>query len=65
MDIHERLRQSEQSRRLAWQVLQEIRHVLEILGDQQAILLFPLGKRDVARLWHKTSSVGVATGFAT
>jgi hypothetical protein len=35
MDIHERLRQSEQSRRLAWQVLQEIRHVLEILGDQR------------------------------
>lgn len=27
--------QSEQSRRLAWQVLQEIRHVLEILGDQR------------------------------
>jgi hypothetical protein len=35
MDIQERLRQSEQSRRLAWQVLQEIRHVLEILGDQR------------------------------
>lgn len=35
MDIHERLRQSEQGRRLAWQVLQEIRHVLEILGDQR------------------------------
>ena len=32
---NERLRQSEQSRRLAWQVLQEIRHVLEILGDQR------------------------------
>jgi len=31
----ERLRESEQSRRLAWQVLQEIRHVLEILGDQR------------------------------
>jgi hypothetical protein len=29
----ERLRQSEQSRRLAWQLLQEIRQVLEILGD--------------------------------
>jgi hypothetical protein len=35
MDIHERLRQSVQSRRLAWQVLQEIRQVLEILGDQR------------------------------
>ena len=35
MDLYERLRQSEQSRRLAWQVLQEIRHVLEILGDQR------------------------------
>jgi hypothetical protein len=35
MDIYERLRQSEQSRRLAWQVLQEIRQVLEILGDQR------------------------------
>jgi hypothetical protein len=35
MDIHERLRQSEQSRRLAWQVLQEVRQVLEILGDQR------------------------------
>ena len=35
MDIYERLQQSEQSRRLAWQVLQEIRHVLEILGDQR------------------------------
>jgi hypothetical protein len=35
MDIQERLWQSEQSRRLAWQVLQEIRHVLEILGDQR------------------------------
>ena len=35
MDIRERLRQSEQSRRLAWQVLQEIRQVLEILGDQR------------------------------
>src|ERR1700741_616099 len=30
-----RLRQSEQSRRLAWQVLQEIRQVLAILGDQR------------------------------
>ena len=35
MGIEERLRQSEQSRRLAWQVLQEIRQVLEILGDQR------------------------------
>ena len=35
MDIYERLRNSEQSRRLAWQVLQEIRQVLEILGDQR------------------------------
>jgi hypothetical protein len=35
MDVYERLRQSEQSRRLAWQVLQEIRQVLEILGDQR------------------------------
>ena len=35
MDIQERLWQSEQSRRLAWQVLQEIRHVLEILGEQR------------------------------
>jgi hypothetical protein len=35
MDLYERLRQSEQSRRLAWQVLQEIRQVLEILGEQR------------------------------
>ena len=35
MDLSERLRKSEQSRRLAWQVLQEIRQVLEILGDQR------------------------------
>jgi hypothetical protein len=35
MDVYERLRQSEQSRRLAWQVLQEIRQVLEILGGQR------------------------------
>ena len=35
IDLYERLRQSEQSRRLAWQVLQEIRQVLEILGDQR------------------------------
>ena len=35
MDMHERLRQSDQIRRLAWQVLQEIRQVLEILGDQR------------------------------
>ena len=35
MDLGELLRFSEQSRRLAWQVLQEIRQVLEILGDQR------------------------------
>lgn len=35
MDINERLTASEQSRRLAWQVLQEVRLVLEILGDQR------------------------------
>jgi hypothetical protein len=35
INIHERLRQSQQSRRLAWQVLQEIRHVLQTLGDQR------------------------------
>ena len=35
MNLYERLRQSEQSRQLAWQVLQEIRQVLEILGDQR------------------------------
>jgi hypothetical protein len=35
IDVNDRLRQREQSRRLAWQVLQEIRHVLEILGDQR------------------------------
>ena len=35
MDLYERLRSSEQSRRLAWQVFQEIRQVLEILGDQR------------------------------
>jgi hypothetical protein len=35
MDLEERLRDSEQCRRLAWQVLQEIRIVLEVLGDQQ------------------------------
>ncbi len=35
VDIYERLRTSEQSRRLAWQVLQEIRQVLEIFGDQR------------------------------
>lgn len=35
MDVYERLRSSEQSRRLAWQVLQETRQVLEILGDQR------------------------------
>jgi hypothetical protein len=35
MDLYERLRACEQSRRLAWRVLQEIRLVLEILGDQR------------------------------
>ena len=35
MNVDERLRESEQSRHLAWQVLQEIRQVLEILGDQR------------------------------
>ena len=35
MNLYERLWQSEQSRQLAWQVLQEIRQVLEILGDQR------------------------------
>jgi hypothetical protein len=35
MDLYERLQASEQSRRLAWHVLQEIRLVLEILGDQK------------------------------
>lgn len=35
MDLEKRLRESEQSRRLAWHVLQEIRQVLEILGDQR------------------------------
>jgi hypothetical protein len=35
IDVNDRLRKREQSRRLAWQVLQEIRHVLEILGDQR------------------------------
>ena len=35
MDVYERLCQSEQSRRLAWQILQEIRQVLEILGDER------------------------------
>jgi len=35
MDLDERLGRSEQSRRLAWQVLQETRQVLEILGDQR------------------------------
>ena len=35
IDVYERLRQSEQSRRLAWHVLQEIRLVLQILGDQR------------------------------
>jgi hypothetical protein len=35
VNVYERLRQSEQSRRLAWQVLQEIRLALEILGDQR------------------------------
>ena len=35
MDLSERLQQSEQSRCTAWQVLQEIRQALEILGDQR------------------------------
>jgi hypothetical protein len=35
MDVYERLRRSEQYRRLAWQVLEEIRTILEILGDQR------------------------------
>jgi len=35
MDLYERLQASEQSRRLAWRVLQEIRLVLEILGDER------------------------------
>ena len=35
MDAQERLQKSEQSRHLAWQILQEIRQVLEILGDQR------------------------------
>jgi len=35
MDLYESLRASEQSRRLAWRVLREIRLVLEILGDQR------------------------------
>jgi hypothetical protein len=32
IDFHERLRASEESRRRAWRVLEEIRAVLEILG---------------------------------
>src|SRR5215469_13041791 len=35
MDLYERLQTSEQSRRLAWRVLQEIRLVLEILADER------------------------------
>ena len=35
MNAYERLRSSEQSHRMAWQVLQEIRQVLEILDDQR------------------------------
>jgi hypothetical protein len=35
MDLNERLRASEQSRHLAWRVLQEIRLILEILADQR------------------------------
>jgi hypothetical protein len=30
----ERLRESEQSRRLAWQILQELRAVLDVLADE-------------------------------
>jgi hypothetical protein len=33
IDLHERLRASEESRRRAWRVLEEIRAVVEILGD--------------------------------
>jgi hypothetical protein len=35
MDLYERLLASEQSRRLARRILQEIRLTLEILGDQR------------------------------
>ena len=35
--MQRRLRESKQRRRLAWQVLQEIRLVLEILGDQRIL----------------------------
>jgi hypothetical protein len=35
VDLGERLQKSEESRRLAWRVLQEIRLVLELLGDQR------------------------------
>jgi hypothetical protein len=44
MNLDEHLRESETSRRLAWQVLQEIRLVLEVLGDQRMPYhaLFPL-----------------------
>jgi hypothetical protein len=37
VNLNERLRASEQSRRLAWRVLQEIRLVLKILGDQRIL----------------------------
>jgi hypothetical protein len=33
LDLHDRLRASEESRRRAWRVLEELRAVLEILGD--------------------------------
>lgn len=36
MGIYERLREGEQSRRLAWQVVQKVLRVLEILGDRPA-----------------------------
>jgi hypothetical protein len=35
INVYERLRQREQSLHLAWQVRQDIRQVLEILGDQR------------------------------
>jgi hypothetical protein len=35
IDLHDRLRQSEEGRRRAWRVLEEIRVFLEILGDKR------------------------------
>jgi hypothetical protein len=46
--LGERLRKSEQSRRMAWQVLQEIRQVLEILGDQR----IPSASHNCASAWR-------------